>query len=111
MVALLAACSAGAPTDPPPASSGPLRSTPASSGPASSGPAPSGPVDPRVLEPTSLSSVPGARGPARGRHLSDASDRNLVLDNAVSANTAASVDLKEGTSDGVVAGNTSTAPP
>ena len=36
----------------------------------------------------------------------DASDRNLVLDNTVSATTAESVDLKEGTSDGVVAGNT-----
>ena len=36
----------------------------------------------------------------------DTSDRNLVLQNTVSATTAESVDLKEGTSDGVVQGNT-----
>lgn len=36
----------------------------------------------------------------------DRSDRNLILGNQVSATTAESVDLKEGTSDGVVRGNT-----
>lgn len=36
----------------------------------------------------------------------DHSDRNLILDNQISATTAESVDLKEGTSQGVVSGNT-----
>jgi hypothetical protein len=36
----------------------------------------------------------------------DRSDRNFVLDNVISATTAESVDVKEGTSNGVVAGNT-----
>jgi hypothetical protein len=35
----------------------------------------------------------------------DHSDHNFVLDNVISATTAESVDVKEGTSDGVVAGN------
>jgi hypothetical protein len=36
----------------------------------------------------------------------DHSDHNFVLDNVISQTTAESVDIKEGTSDGVVAGNT-----
>jgi len=36
----------------------------------------------------------------------DRSDRNLVLDNTITQTTSESVDLKEGTSDGVVIGNT-----
>jgi hypothetical protein len=36
----------------------------------------------------------------------DHSDRNFVLDNVISATTAESIDVKEGTSDGVIAGNT-----
>ena len=36
----------------------------------------------------------------------DASDRNLVVDNTIWATTAESIDVKEGTSDGVVRGNT-----
>jgi hypothetical protein len=36
----------------------------------------------------------------------DNSDRNFVLNNVISETTAESVDIKEGTSDGVVAGNT-----
>jgi hypothetical protein len=36
----------------------------------------------------------------------DHSDRNFILNNAISQTTAESVDIKEGTSDGVLAGNT-----
>lgn len=36
----------------------------------------------------------------------DKSDRNFVLDNVISETTAESIDIKEGTSNGVVAGNT-----